>query len=153
MEMARKYTMQVQVEDYYIDSYGHVSDTHFLSMMAQARSHFMGQIGYPAEGYLSRGTRFFVKDMYVKFERSVSVGDSFEVSLWFQVIKRTNVILQQEIRLELSDEIVASASISCGFADKDKNISIPPDFLKKIQPYYSPDHWTKLTGGISYDIR
>jgi len=137
--MAAKHMIPLRVRNYHIDSYGHINNAQYLILLEEARTQFMENAGSPLESYLDRGIFIVVTEIHIKFRKSAVRGDQLEVFIWFPIMKKAQVRFQQEIRLAHSEEVIATATVICGFLKNDRVIPVPEEFLQMMQPYYIPD--------------
>lgn len=137
--MAEKYMVPLKVRNYHIDAYGHINNAQYSILLEEARTQFMENVDCPLEVYFNQGIYIVVSDIHIKFKKPAVLGDHLEVFIWFPIIKRAKVHFQQEIRLANSRELIATASVSCGFVNNGRASSIPHDFMQMMQTYYIPD--------------
>jgi acyl-CoA thioester hydrolase, YbgC/YbaW family len=137
--MAEKFMVPFKVRNYHIDSYDHVNNAQYMTLLEEARTQFMESAGCPFEYYFNQGVFIFVSDIHIKFKKPAVLGDHLEVHVWFPTLKRARIVFQQEIRLADSGELIATASVSCGFVHNGYVIPVPKDFLEKMQPFHIPD--------------
>lgn len=138
--MAAKHMTPFRVRNYHIDAYGHINNAQYLTMLEEARSQFMESAGCSIEGYFVQGIYIFLSEINIKYKKPAVMGDRLEIFTWFPIMKRVKIRFQQEIRLADTGELIATASVSCGFIKGDQVISIPREFLQIMQNYYIPDH-------------
>lgn len=137
--MTVKHMIPLRVRNYHIDAYGHINNAQYLILLEEARTQFMENVGFPLEDYLNQGIHIVVTDIHIKYKKPAVMGDHLQVFMWFPIMKRAQVRFQQEIRLAKSGELIATASVSCGFVKHDRVIPVPSDFLQIVQSYYIPD--------------
>lgn len=138
MTLAAKYTTSMRVRNYHIDSYGHVNNAQYLTLLEEARTRFMEDIGSPLEGFIGKGIYILVTGIDIKFKKPAVLGDQLEISVWMTHVQRTKVVFRQEIRRAGSSELVAAAAVTCGCIQTGRITAIPVEFLQTIEPYYIP---------------
>jgi thioesterase-3 len=137
--VAEKYMVPLRVRNYHIDGYGHINNAQYLILLEEARTQFMENTNCPLELYFKQGIYIFVRDIHIAYKKPAVMGDHLEIFVWFPIIKRAIVSFKQEIRLAESGELIAVASVECGFIKNGRAIPIPQDFLQIMQNYYIPD--------------
>lgn len=136
--MPEKYKVSLKVRNYHIDSYGHVNNAQYLILLEEARTQFMDDINCPLEDFIKQGLYITVIDIHIRFKRPAILGDRLEVFIWLPVMKRVQVMFQQEIRLAESGELIAAAEVTCACVKNARPTAMPLDFLETMGPYHIP---------------
>ena len=137
--MTEKFMVPLKVRNYHCDSYGHVNNAQYLTLLEEARTEFMDELGCPLEGYIKQGLYITVTEVHIKYRKPAVTGDRLEVFIWVPVMKKAQVAFQQEIRLAGSGELIATATVNCACIKDGKPTGMPKDFMRVLEPYHIPE--------------
>jgi acyl-CoA thioester hydrolase len=128
---AAVYERAFRVRLYECDAYGHVNHANYLRYIQEAALEASSAVGYSVERYREMGRTWLIRETDITYLRPLSYGDAVIVRTWVDDFRRVRSRRQYEMRLEGSDEPVASARTEWVYLDAStlRPVSVPPEMV------------------------
>lgn len=111
-------TTQIKVRGYHEDRFGHVNNARYLEFLEDGRWDYLEEQGID-ESFFGKHHIFpVVVRVTISYRRPASAGDVLVVTTQLARRGSRRVILNQEVRFALSDEICVKAEVTVVFLDK-----------------------------------
>jgi acyl-CoA thioester hydrolase len=125
------------VRFYECDAYGHLNNAVYLRYMQEAAFNASASLGYDAQRYAQLGRAWLARLSEIRYLQPVRYGDSVVVATYVKDFQRVRSLRAYEMRLQGSQELVASGWTDWVFVDTQDNrpVSIP----KEISAVYLPE--------------
>lgn len=114
----------IRVRGHHLDLYQHVNNARYLEFLEEARWHHFECCG-DMSAILACQQALIVVNININYRHAAHMNDLLDIETRFMDIKRRNILMQQIIRMEGAQTVVADATISFIVYDKTKNKAVP----------------------------
>ena len=128
---------QIKIRGYHEDRFGHVNNARYLELLEEARWADFEVHGVDFDFLKRHGIFPVVVRLTISYRRPVSAGNTVNVSVDVKEAGRRKIVLAQEVRLDGSDTVCATAEIDVVFLDEATGRPVPLS-----EPFF--DVWPEL---------
>lgn len=118
------YTYPVLIKEYFLDTFGHMNNAMYLTILEDARWDLLTQNGFSLEKIHETGVGPVILDIKIRFLKEIRLRE--EVVITTQCVsyeKKIGIIAHKIMR---GDELCCSAEITIGLWDLKERKLIPP---------------------------
>lgn len=118
------YQHPVLIKEYFLDTFGHMNNAMYLTLLEDARWDLLTQNGYTLQKIHETGIGPVILDIKIRFLKEIRLRD--EVMITSQVVsyeKKVGLIAHQIMR---GDELCCTAEVMIGLWDLNERKLIPP---------------------------
>lgn len=128
----QRYTTQLRVRHYEMDSLGHVNNAVYQHYLEQAAIEHSEHLGYTWERYREIGGVFVLRKMTMEYLRPAVAGDRLDVTTWIGQMRGPRAMRSYEIRRADDGELLLSAEALWVWVDMTsmRPRAIPPALLE-----------------------
>jgi thioesterase-3 len=101
---------RIVIRGYHLDAYRHVNNARYLEFIEEARWQYLDKIN-PNE-LAKYDFSFIVVNININYRKSVTVGDTINISTEIEKIGNTSMTFSQKITEEGTDDLVCDASVT-----------------------------------------
>lgn len=101
---------RIVIRGYHLDAYRHVNNARYLEFIEEARWQYLDKIN-PKE-LAKYDFSFIVVNININYRKSVTVGDTINISTEIEKIGNTSMTFSQKITEEGTDDLVCDASVT-----------------------------------------
>jgi thioesterase-3 len=101
---------RIVIRGYHLDAYRHVNNARYLEFLEEARWQYLDKIN-PKE-LAKYDFSFIVVNININYRKSVTVGDTINISTEIEKIGNTSMTFSQKITEEGTDDLVCDASVT-----------------------------------------
>jgi thioesterase-3 len=110
----------IKVRGYHLDAYRHVNNARYLEFMEEARWDYLDKIN--ALGYFtSRNLAFVIVNINIDYKTPAVQGDVLNISTFVEETGNTSFIFRQDLGLEGSGKLSATAKVTFVLLDLNTN--------------------------------
>lgn len=115
---------------------GHMGYDKALTLFHDARISFINSLGY-TELSIGEDTGIIIGEAYVKYKKEIFLNDSLRVIITISDIKEASFVMNYSVFKEDDDKEAISGytKIISLYLPEKKVVSIPKDFLQKLEEY------------------
>ncbi len=136
--MPKKFTHQVKVRNYHIDSYGHVNNAQYLAYLEDARTDFMDGLGFDMTTLRRQDLQIIITRVEIDYRAPATLGDTLMVHGWYSTLASRKVTWEHEIVNQLTERLVAKAQVSAALLQGGHIVVIPSEIRDVMQDYFWP---------------
>ena len=130
----QKYSIKLKVRSYELDSQGHVNYAVYLNYCEYCRVQFMEDANLPFSYFLEQKKFIVIAEVHAKYIAPAFLGDELEVTLQLLEMKRTSMVLLQEIFNAATGKKIFTATLRGVFInEKGRPISIDEKFRQLFE--------------------
>jgi thioesterase-3 len=101
---------KIVIRGYHLDAYRHVNNARYLEFLEEARWQYLDQIS--KDELAKYDFSFIVVNININYRKSVTVGDTINISSEIERIGNTSMTFSQKIFEEGSNDLVCDASVT-----------------------------------------
>lgn len=105
----QKFTAQLRVRHYEMDTLGHVNNAVYQHYLEQAAIEHLEHLGFSLERYRTLGGLFVMRRISIEYLRPAIAGDRLEVTTWLEQMRGPRAIRHYEIRRAGQAELLLTA--------------------------------------------
>lgn len=127
----RRFTTQLRVRHYEMDTLGHVNNAVYQHYLEQAAVEHSESLGFSFERYRQIGGVFVLRKIEIEYRRPAIAGDTLLISTWVESMRGPRAVRRYEIRREADDELLLTAEALWAWIDlaSQRPRPIPPEIL------------------------
>ncbi|OQX86078.1 hypothetical protein B6D60_06810 [candidate division KSB1 bacterium 4484_87] len=114
----QKFSLKLKVRSYELDSQGHVNYAVYLNYCEYCRVEFMERANLPFTYFTDQGKYIVIAEVQAKYISPAFLGDELEVTLETVKLKRSSMILKQEIFNTATGNKIFAATLRGVFINK-----------------------------------
>jgi thioesterase-3 len=101
---------RIVIRGYHLDAYRHVNNARYLEFLEEARWQYLDKINQ--KELAKYDFSFIVVNININYRKSVTVGDTINISTEIEKIGNTSMTFSQKITEEGTDDLVCDASVT-----------------------------------------
>lgn len=101
---------KIVIRGYHLDAYRHVNNARYLEFLEEARWQYLDQINKTELDKYDFS--FIVVNININYRKSVTVGDTINISTEIERIGNTSMTFSQKIMEEGTNDLVCDASVT-----------------------------------------
>jgi thioesterase-3 len=101
---------RIVIRGYHLDAYRHVNNARYLEFIEEARWQYLDKINQ--KELAKYDFSFIVVNININYRKSVTVGDTINISTEIEKIGNTSMTFSQKITEEGTDYLVCDASVT-----------------------------------------
>ena len=101
---------RIVIRGYHLDAYRHVNNARYLEFLEEARWQYLDQIS--KDELAKYDFSFIVVNININYRKSVTVGDTINISSEIEKIGNTSMTFSQKIIEEGTADLVGDASVT-----------------------------------------
>src|SRR6476646_3302873 len=105
----QKFTAQLRVRHYEMDTLGHVNNAVYQNYLEQAAIEHLEHLDFSLERYQQLGGIFVMRRIQIEYLRPAVAGDNLEVTTWIQEMRGSRAIRRYEICKQGYDQLLVTA--------------------------------------------
>jgi len=118
-------TTQIKVRGYHEDRFGHVNNARYLEFLEEARWGQFEEHGLDTAFFKAHGVFPVVVRLSISYRRPASAGDVLNITTEVASAGRRRVVIAQQARFALSDEVCVEAEVTAVFLDEKTGQPVP----------------------------
>ena len=123
---------EIKVQGFHTDHYQHVNNARYLEFLETARWSYYADI-FESELCKQHGWAFIIVNINISYKKAAKLGDLLEVHTQPQRMTNATVTLQQQVRLQSTQQIIANAAVTFVVLSTHTNKPLPiKGELKKL---------------------
>ena len=101
---------KIVIRGYHLDAYRHVNNARYLEFLEEARWQYLDQINKTELDKYDFS--FIVVNININYRKSVTVGDTIDISTEIEKIGNTSMTFSQKITEEGTNDLVCDANVT-----------------------------------------
>ncbi len=118
-------TTQIKVRGYHEDRFGHVNSARYLELLEEARWAHLEERALDISFFKAHGIFPVVVRLSITYRRPASAGDVLLVTAEVVSVSHRKIVIAQQARFALSDEVCVEAELTVVFVDEKTGRPIP----------------------------
>ena len=134
MSENKKFEYDVLIQEFHLDSFGHVNNAVYVELYEEARWDFITKNGFGLDYIQKHQVGPVILDLQVRFKRELKNREKIKiVSVTKEIVSPKIMVLEQHM-LKPDGKIASEAIFTVGFFDmkERKLINASPEWLKSI---------------------
>jgi len=113
----RRFTTQLRVRHYEMDTLGHVNHAVYLHYLEQAAIEHSEYLGFNFECYRELGGVFIMRKLEIDYRRPAVAGDMLAITTWAHEMRGPRAVRRYEIRRQGEDQLLVTAEALWAWVD------------------------------------
>jgi len=113
----RRFTTQLRVRHYEMDTLGHVNHAVYLHYLEQAAIEHSEYLGFNFERYRELGGVFIMRKLEIDYRRPAVAGDMLAITTWAHEMRGPRAVRRYEIRRQGEDQLLVTAEALWAWVD------------------------------------
>jgi YbgC/YbaW family acyl-CoA thioester hydrolase len=134
MSENQKFEYEVLIQEFHLDSFGHVNNAVYVELYEEARWDFITKNGFGLDYIQKHQVGPVILDLQVRFKRELKNREKIKiVSVTKEIVSPKIMVLEQHM-LKPDGKVASEAIFTVGFFDmkERKLINASPEWLKSI---------------------